>query len=493
LAPKPLRDPDRRTTTQAHTLRHVVIIGGGFTGLAAACSLVGPQVRPAKKCASPIRVTIIEKASQLGGLAAGFKDAEWESSLEHFYHHWFTSDQWVRFFAHRWVKSRISAGGSTEPRLWFRRVSSALEVPGNLVFTTKKSPSPFWVLDSPLSLLRFQPLPFLDRLRMAAALCYLKLVRNGVRLEHHTAEEWCLRWMGHRAYNTVWKGLLEGKFGTAAGSVNMAWLWARIHSRTQALGSYAGGFQQLVTEAAESLKNRGVHIERQCGNLTISRHQNSHGYRIETGSGLSVDCDAVLFATSPHELVKHLCPDSAYAARIAAQRALGAIVCILSLKRPLSGPSAGHYWYSLRKSLECPFLAIVHHTAFVPPEHFAGEHLYYVADYLPSTTDRFHAPDQQIVAEAMGALRKIEPGLPDSTINRSWVFRTPYAQPIPGRGASADLLPIPVTGLNGVFLASMAQVYPWDRGTNYALEMGVKAAGAILTYFDEMGIETPDA
>ena len=32
------------------------------------------------------------------------------------------------------------------------------------------------------------------------------------------------------------------------------------------------------------------------------------------------------------------------------------------------------------------------------------------------------------------------------------------------------------TPLPGLYFASMSQVYPWDRGTNYAVEMGREVA-----------------
>jgi hypothetical protein len=32
------------------------------------------------------------------------------------------------------------------------------------------------------------------------------------------------------------------------------------------------------------------------------------------------------------------------------------------------------------------------------------------------------------------------------------------------------------TPLSGLYFASMSQVYPWDRGTNFAVEIGRRAA-----------------
>ena len=36
------------------------------------------------------------------------------------------------------------------------------------------------------------------------------------------------------------------------------------------------------------------------------------------------------------------------------------------------------------------------------------------------------------------------------------------------------------TPLEGVYLANMQQVYPWDRGTNFAVEMGEKVVSYML-------------
>ena len=36
------------------------------------------------------------------------------------------------------------------------------------------------------------------------------------------------------------------------------------------------------------------------------------------------------------------------------------------------------------------------------------------------------------------------------------------------------------TPLPHVYLANIEQVYPWDRGTNYAVELGEKVAHQIL-------------
>ncbi|MFN8452931.1 MAG: oxidoreductase, partial [Anaerolineae bacterium] len=60
-------------------------------------------------------------------------------------------------------------------------------------------------------------------------------------------------------------------------------------------------------------------------------------------------------------------------------------------------------------------------------------------------------------------------------IRKTWVFRAPYAQPVPYLNHSQHI-PALETPLPGVYWASMSQVYPWDRGTNYSVEMGRRVA-----------------
>jgi hypothetical protein len=53
--------------------------------------------------------------------------------------------------------------------------------------------------------------------------------------------------------------------------------------------------------------------------------------------------------------------------------------------------------------------------------------------------------------------------------------KTGYAQPIPLLNHSKNI-PALKTPIEGLWFASMSQVYPWDRGTNFAVEIGRRAA-----------------
>ena len=61
----------------------IAIIGAGIGGLTAAYEL-------RKK---GHEITIFDRENQPGGLAAGFREDQWDWALEKYYHHWFTTDK----------------------------------------------------------------------------------------------------------------------------------------------------------------------------------------------------------------------------------------------------------------------------------------------------------------------------------------------------------------------------------------------------------------
>ena len=70
---------------------------------------------------------------------------------------------------------------------------------------------------------------------------------------------------------------------------------------------------------------------------------------------------------------------------------------------------------------------------------------------------------------------RFNPNFSPDWVRKTWLFRTTYAQPVPLVNHSHNI-PAIQTPMPGLYFASMSQVYPWDRGTNFAVEIGRKAA-----------------
>jgi protoporphyrinogen oxidase len=254
----------------------------------------------------------------------------------------------------------------------------------------------------------------------------------------------------------------------------MAWMWARLKARSTRLGTFEGGFQAFADKFAERLRQTGVQLRLGTRVGSIRRG---------AGRGLVVEAEApevydrVLVTTSPGLLAK-LCPElsTEYLRGLLQLKSMGAVVMVLALKHQLS--EQGYYWFNLPKDAGYPFLALVEHTNFIPPENFGGDHIVYAGDYLEQGHEYFSLSDEQLLERFTPALSKFNAGFSLEWIKKTWVFRTNYAQPVPLVGHSRNV-PSIQTPVEGLYFASMSQVYPWDRGTNFAVEIGRRAARLI--------------
>lgn len=424
----------------------IAIIGAGFGGLAAAYDL----------CKAGHDVTIYESADYVGGLASGFKEPGWDWWVEKFYHHWFQTD--------KHMLDLIRELG-WEQQVHFPRPFTVMYYKGR-----------FQPFDSILKMALFPGLGWgLDKIRFGFVGLFLRLTNNWRALEQTTADAWMMKWAGRNVYEKMWKPLLIGKFGPFYQQVNMAWMWARIKARTTRLGTFEGGFQAFADRFADRLREMGVEIRLNAGVKSI---------RSEPGKGLVVQSeraesyDKVLVTTSPALLAK-LAPQlpESYLKGLLELKSMGAVVMIVSLKHQLS--EQGYYWFNLPKEAGYPFLALVEHTNFVGPEHFGGDRIVYAGDYLEVHHEYFKLSDQELLERFLPAFKKINPAFDPEWVKKVWVFKTNYAQPVPLLNHSKNI-PSIETPVQGLYFASMSQVYPWDRGTNFAVEIGRRAARLMM-------------
>ncbi len=425
----------------------IAIIGAGYGGMVAAWDL--------KKAGHD--VTIFESANYVGGLASGFKEPHWDWSVEKFYHHWFQSDSEML--------GLIRELG-LEDKVIFPR-------PLTVMYHKKK----WYPFDSIINALRFPGLGFgLNKIRFGFVGLFLRLTNNWRALEKVTADEWMMKYAGKQVYEKMWKPLLIGKFGPFYKDVNMAWMWARIKARTTRLGTFEGGFQKFADLFAEKLREQRVEIRLGVKIESLKRNQKQIEVRSEKGVE---SFDKVLVTTSPNLMAK-LCPElpENYLKGLLELKSMGAVVMTLSLKHTLS--KDGFYWFNVPKEEGYPFLALVEHTNFVSSEHFGGDRIVYAGDYLEVGHEYFSMSDDELLEKFIPAFQKFNPEFSRDWVKKIWVHKTNYAQPVPLVNHSKNI-PAIQTPIDGLYFASMSQVYPWDRGTNFAVEIGRKAARMMVS------------
>lgn len=432
----------------------VGIIGGGAAGLAAAYEL-GLRGHTAE---------VFEGAPFLGGQASTFDVGG--APLEKGYHHLFRSDTAMiglmdeLGLGHKlkWIDSNV--GYFVNGRLW--------------KFT------------SPFDLLRFSALPFIDRIRLGLMTLSLQRRKEWHSLEQITATEWLKEHAGRKGYEVIFEPMLRGKFGEYHDRIAMAWLWNKFALRTasrgegilgrlkEKLGYPTGSFGEIFDVLADRIRQQGgeVHIGSPVRGLIMEG---------ERCVGLTVSVDGaepeerrydMVLSTVPSYIMPKVAPQlpESYTAKLTDKTYLAAVLVILVLDRPLTP----HYWTYVGDR-EMPFLGIIEHTNFIPAEHYGGNHIVYLTNYLTRESRLYQMSPDELYREYLPHLRKLNPAFDESWVREYHHHKVDAAQPIVTTGY-ADTIPDHRTPIAGLYLANTTQIYPEDRGTNYSVRMGRQVA-----------------
>jgi len=429
--------------------RRVAVVGAGFSGLAAAYELARLGHRP----------IVIEAEAEVGGLAAGFPVGD--SRIERFYHHWFTSDRdALALLAELSLADRV-VHSSTRTGMYF----------ANRLYRLTK----------PLDLLRFTPLSLGDRFRLGQLILKARRVGDWRDIDDMSAAEWLRRLGGERVYRIVWEPLLRGKFGRHSESVSASWIWSKLRLRggsrgrggEERLAYFRGGFAALAEAVAGHVVDNGGELR--LGSAVSAMAVENGRLRAVIAAGESISVDAVVLTPAPPLIAPLLAPHvpAQEADRLAAIEYLANICIVLELDRSLSEL----YWMNVNDP-SFPFVGVIEHTHLDQADPARRRHIVYLSRYLPASDPAYGWSDDRLAEFALPHLQRMFPAFSQEWIRAIHVWRARYAQPIVVRGYSR-MIPDHRTSVPGVYIASMAQVYPEDRGTNYAIRDGRKVARAV--------------
>jgi len=464
--------------------KRVAVIGGGYAGLAAAYRLLrrGHEV------------AVYERSHQLGGLAMTYEVCG--TRLEKYYHHLFTSDRDILDLADE------------------LGVETVWPSPNSGMFHHGK----VYPFTSPGDLLRFPGLPLPDRIRLGAVLFFLQRFPDGRRFEDVTAASWFRRAVGAKAYQAVIGPMLGAKFARNAERIAMVWMWGKMRTRgtsrgkggaKESLGYIKGSFANFVDRLAEEVRRQGGTIHaglpvqrldgvvpnerleqaRRPGFVSLLRparadEMPSPDWSAHRGGRMTVvtragaeSYDAVLSTPAPSVLARLApgLPESWRATAIGQE--YSSILCTtLVLKRPLSPI----YWMWISDP-QVPFSGLIEHTNYIPPSEYGGRSIAYISHYTYPDEPIFNASSAEVMAQYLPQLQRMNPSFDESWIEKKIFAHDRYAQPIVGPGYARQLLPW-ATPVPGLFSAAMSQVFPEDRGTNYAVRAGNQAADAVDEY-----------
>ena len=451
----------------------VAVIGAGVAGLSAAYELG----KAGAHC------EVYERWPGLGGQAATL-DVGDGVLLERYYHHLFTSDRHIAG-----LYRELAMPDAIERR------------PSSVAFFARGRSHPF---TTPADLLRFAPMSPVARVRLGLSLLKLQYRHREVApFEDITAKDWILRNVGRSGWDSLWGPLLRGKFGERAEEISMAWLWSKLTLRRQVKGREArgevlgyprGSFEPLFQRLAQAIERQGgrVLIDRPAARLARAAgggfeltagapgsFRRGHDPREFAPAGEPERYDAVI-ATVPNDVFEQLLDPALavavgepYLRRLHSIDYHAALCLLLEVDRQVTP----FYWTNVGDP-GLPFIGLIEQTNFVEPERYGGRRFLYVANYRPRDDPLLSLSPDELIDHYEAGLRAVNPAFSKRWIRRRWLFREPDAQPIVTVGYR-ERMPSLQTPVPGLSLANTTQVYPEDRGTNYAVRLGRQAAGLV--------------
>lgn len=429
----------------------VVIVGGGFTGLTAAYYLA----KAGKK------VRVVEGDSAPGGLAGTFEFSD-GVKLEKFYHHWFNNDVYV-------------------PAL-----VKELGMEGDVITLPSRTGMFFngrmWKLSTPMDLLRFTALPFIDRIRLGLLVLQVRRVKDWRTIEHLSIREWLEPLCGKNVYRVVWEPLINSKFSIFAETVNAVWFWKKLVLRGstrdkkggEELAYFKGGFGRLAEALVTAIEKNGgvVSFNQKVTDVAIT------GNKISSIKTAAEDIAGEEFLFTPaFPIISDIFESSGKSEWLNQMRRikyLGNMCLVLRLKRSLSDT----YWLNVNDP-GFPFVGVIEHTNFDSPENYKGSRIAFLSRYLAVEDPVWKFSDQEYLKFASSHLQRMFPEFDESWVLEHRVWRSEHAQPVTERNYSS-YVPNSETPFVNATISTMAQIYPEDRGTNYAIREGQRVSQKLL-------------
>lgn len=333
--------------------------------------------------------------------------------------------------------------------------------------------------------LRFPPLRFTDRLRLARFVVACQLRSDYSDLESTPLLEWLRKISGKRVVEKIWKPLLDSRFDGHHDELPATYLWSRTRRMRSArsgkggaeeFGALRGGHQRLIEAAAAAAEQAGA---------TVRTGVPVTGLLMEGGAvaGITTEhgderYDLVIPTLQPPALKFLLPPELQHLLEAYPTRFLGVVCLILLVKESLTEH------YSVNIVDPTPITTIVETSHVVGTEHTGGNRLVYVPRYCDASSETFGLTDQQVYDRFTEMVAKLSPAFSHEQVIDWTVQRAPTVEPVHAKGVApreAPRWPLTTDGspIAGLALASASQIYPRLLNGESVVQLAEEAAADI--------------
>ena len=425
-------------------MKKVVIIGAGVAGLTLAYRMLK----------NGYSVKIYERGMGVGGQLHTISIEGLNTEV--YYHHTFLSDK-------NFIKLCSELG--IEKKLKYYNSSMA--------YYTNKKTYPF---GSPIDLLRFTPLNFINKLKFIISIFSLQRMSNISNLQGFSAKEWFELNSYGEVWKIIWEPLFKLKFSNLSNDISLVWLWDKLLKRGKSrsgtkekLCYMENSFHSLAKSLKEKIEEMGgeFFLDTEVENIKKIKDQ-----FVISAKNTNTEADFVLSTLTSTQNRMLYDFSSNYINYLKKYKYQAAICAIFELNSSFSK----YYWTNIG-DYDLPFGGVIEHTNLVGKDGYNGKTILYVSRYLDEHSDFFNLKKEEIVKEFTQGLMEMNPEFNESQIMKSHLFKQKDAQPIVLKGYEK---PMVETEIKNLFWISTHHVYPHDRGIEYAIEEAEKLSISII-------------
>jgi len=281
------------------------------------------------------------------------------------------------------------------------------------------------------------------------------------------------------------------RFGSEVDRISAADMWYRIHRtgvvtlRRGSSGScyIHGSLKSLFKSLGNKLKELGVEIYLNSSvDSLITEGEQITG--ISFNNGMHVEAQRVV-STMPVKVLANFLPEQLieYKEQLNQIEYLGNVCLILKTRFPISP----YYQLNLGNP-DMPFTGVIAADCLYPPEIFGG-YITYVTRYYKSNDELHKVTPNDLLSEYLPVLVKICPDFQADWILDMAVTQTNYADHLHVVGYG-NLVPEYITPISGLYLLSMAQVYPEPTVLDTAITNAENLAALIFAQMNNRKADT---
>jgi len=405
--------------------KKIVVIGAGIAGLTAAHNL----------SKDGYDVTLLESNSQLGGLGTYFKyKNNW---IDKFYHCQMPSDEPLL---------KLIEDVGIKDQMYWKPTRMGFIVDGKR-----------YSFNSPLDLLKFKPISFLQRIRFGVVSLSIRYLGKNKDLDNLPIEEWFQKLYGKHVWNKILKQLFLSKFGDHAGNLPSLYIWQRLgrEKNVATRGYIKGGVKTIIDAVEQKIKDFGGKVTTNTKVKSLQKVDDKIHLTLEDNNTIEADwvVSTVPIPTFTNFLKNTNLSESFTDPKLVYQ---GVVNALFFLNKPLDN----FYWAPVVNS-NTEFDGVVEMTELIDKEQYNNHNAVYVMKYCNKDSDLFKEDENLIAERWKQQLISLYPDLnfTEDDIEDIKIFKTPFVEPIYPLGYSKIKPKMKIENAN-IILATSAQVYP---------------------------------